>query len=440
MPLLTRAQFKARRPQGDYQAYLRYVARKGGAAMSAAASAALAGGGGSGGGKPSAAGGSGGSSGPGSSAGGSSGGGAPSAASGQPAGLYSQWASAYRSGDEGAQLRAINQLLGSSYGSVDEATRALDLGYGFAGLEQWRQNLGGSPVSEAGNPALLNVSMGSAATDTPSFQRLWNYLFDVGPEEARRIVAERAALVPEWAPAAYDAVTGQGVNWSTELFGSPEVNYRDPSRPLFGAGQTPTSLSQLGSLQAGEGGYLQGLSAAQVMTELYPLLWRSRNDPGFRQWMADEGKGLSFGAGVGNSLMMDAPSYQTYAALGHPGDPTMKGVVHGSTGGADWSYSPLLGQGDVSAGGRWGQQAAVNVEGILSGAIRPEYFADPASYWEMVRTSLGSGGAAAFTGDPSYWFRGAYEGANPVGLDPDYVKRLLALITGEASPGVGEVE
>lgn len=432
MPLLSKQQFKAQRPGGDYQAYLRYVARRGGAGMSAAASAVLAGA------RPAAAGGSGGSgprppAAPPKAAGApGSGGGGSSRDDGDTDGLYNVWAAAERSGDEAGQVAAVNRLLGTNYATIAEATRALDLGYGFAGVEQWRRNLGGEKVTEAGDPALLNVSMGSAATDRSSFRRLFNYLFDVGPARAREIVAQRQALVPEWGQRAYDAVTGSGANWSTDFLGDPGINYRDPSKPLFEAGYHPASLWGVSGGQAGEEGWLRSLSAEQLLSEVFPTFWKSRNDPAFRE--ANQGN-VAFGSGP-NSLYRQTDSYKTYSALGHPGDPTMRGVVHGSNAGADWSYQPLTGKGDVSAGGLRGGGSGV-VQGLLSGDIKPEHFADPATYWELVRTSLGAGGAAAFTGDPSYWFRGPYESANPAGLDPDYLSRLMALITGGQAPAGG---
>lgn len=434
MPLLSKQQFMAQRPGGDYQAYLRYVARRGGAGMSAAASAVLAGARPAAGVKPGSGSGSGGSgprppAAPPKAAGAPGSGGGSNPDDGDTDGLYNVWAAAERSGDEAGQVAAVNRLLGTNYATIAEAARALDLGYGFAGVEQWRRNLGGAPVTEAGDPALLNVSMGSAATDKSSFRRLFNYLFDVGPQKAREIVAARQALVPEWGQRAYDAVTGSGANWSTDFLGDPGINYRDPSKPLFEAGYHPASLWGVSGGQAGEEGWLRSLSAEQLLSEVFPTFWKSRNDPAFRE--ANQGN-VAFGSGP-NSLYRQTPSYQTYAALGHPGDPTMQGWVSGLTGGGNWRYRPLTGEGGITPGGPVGHIA----EALLNGGIRPEYFADPQSYWEMVRTTLGAGGAAAFTGDPSYWFRGAYEGANPAGLDSAYLQRLLALITGGQS---GEVE
>lgn len=309
---------------------------------------------------------------------------------------------------------------------MEEATRALDLGYGFAGLEQWRQNVGGIPVSEAGDPALLNVSMESAASDEPSFQRLWNYLFDVGPARAREIVAGRQALVPGWAQAAYDDVTGQGVEWNVSMLSDPAVNYRDPTKPLFAEGSHPSSLWPVSFGGAGEEGWLRSLSAEQLMREVFPTFWRSRNDPEFR---AANAENMAFGSGP-QSVYRQSPSYQTYAALGHPGDPTMRGWTHGFTSSNNWGYRPLTGEGFVAPGNASGRG---DLFGALTGpgGLRPEYLADPQVYWDMLRGAAGSGGMAWYTGDPQYWFRGPYEGANPAGLDPDYVKRLLALITGE---------
>ncbi|MEK9171990.1 MAG: peptidoglycan-binding domain-containing protein, partial [Patescibacteria group bacterium] len=61
-------------------------------------------------------------------------------------------------GADAEQLSLVNYALGTSYKTLDEAKRALEIPFMFAGREQWVLNLSGNQAKVAANPALQNVT------------------------------------------------------------------------------------------------------------------------------------------------------------------------------------------------------------------------------------------------------------------------------------------
>jgi hypothetical protein len=300
----------------------------------------------------------------------------------------------------------------------------------FAGREQWVRNLAGANGDVP--PHLRNVGMESPVSD-PNAMNLLLGRAQHAVANGRSLAAdvqEWQALVPSWAPGARDQLAAQGIPFSMELLASPEINLHDASKPLFTPGAHPSSLSGLGVDQAGEGAFLASLSAAELMTQIWPSAYRYNHRPAGAPVPEGLEAGLTFGSPVmradgtyARSPIMETEAYKRWAALGFPGDPTQNGVVRGSYGA---SYNPLLGTGDPGQGlGGLGQS-------MTSGGLQPGHLFPFVNDWapnrDLVVSSLGVIGAAAFLNDPSVYFAGPREAYNPASLDADTIARMRALM------------
>jgi hypothetical protein len=335
--------------------------------------------------------------------------------------------------DEAGQLDLLKRagLADAGAASLADALRELELPFMFAGREQWVRNLTREGDQKL-PPELRNVSMESPLADEAARRLLLG--------RARQAVAQGRSLagdvtmwrdlVPEWAPRVRDALAAQGVPFSVELLASPEINLNDPSKPLFAQAARPSSLAGLGVDQAGEAAFLRSLSAEELMTQIWPLYWQYHHRPAGAPIPAGFEAGLTFGSPVQRSdgtfirsPVMETDVYKRWSALGFPGDPTQNGVIKGPNGS---SYNPLLGTGEPGTGiGALGRA-------LVSGSLKPEYFAAGTSDWgpnrDLVISVLGIIGAAAFLDDPSVYFSGPRAAYDPALLDEDTKARMLALM------------
>jgi hypothetical protein len=324
-----------------------------------------------------------------------------------------------------ALLERLLRAAGFS-GSMDEMMRQLDLGYSFAGVEQFRRNQAGEHGFAENDPAFQNVSMQSILSDPSSMSRVVGEMMGAleRGEDVQALWAQRQAQVPDWAPAVYDELRAGGAPWSTELFGDPGINYRDPTQPLFAPGSSPHSLSQLTGLQAGEEGFYAGLSAAELMSQIYPHYSAYYNRPagapapfaGFTFGSADPTQGQV-------NPVRESDLYQRWVALGQPGDPSMNGAILGLEG--SW-YNPLLGTGSPGAPEGPGSGLA---QAIASGQLTPGMFENATYNSDIFTGTLGLLGAAVLGGDPSIFFgTGDRAQFNPQNLDAATIQRLLAVM------------
>lgn len=350
----------------------------------------------------------------------------------------------------GAQLRLL-QAAGIADGtsSLDDALAALELPFMFAGREQWAANLAGGDGA-AGDSRLWNVTMESVLQDENA-RRLLLGRAAQALEDRKTMASDLAyweSLVPEWAPRVRDELASEGIPFSVELIASPEVNLHDASEPLFGNGVHPTSLFSLGVLQAGENAYLRGLSAEELMTELWPLVWRYHHRPAGAP--APEGfeAGLTLGGAVriacsevvANgcingikyrfSPVRDTSSYIRWIAYGTPGlggAGQHNGYIVDD--GIGMGYNPLTGDYFDTSGGaavrdsqrrRW-------LSLLQSGALQPGHFITP---WREVVQGLLTNriSSAGFLGDPSIYFTGVYAPFAPDKLSADTRARLAAVV------------
>lgn len=205
----------------------------------------------------------------------------------------------------------IRQMFGSTGSRSPEAAASivraqtgydlptLELARQFGGREQWVRNLEGRG-GDALPPWLRNVSMvGFSDPDTLALLmgNLGTYSARGATDDWIRNQQELQKLVPAWAPEVAKDLKAQGLPYfPIELLASPELNLTDPSKPLFDAGEAPTSLFQLGVLQGGENAFYRGLSAEELMRYIAPLYWqqyhRAAGSP------APYETGLTFGSPV----------------------------------------------------------------------------------------------------------------------------------------------
>jgi hypothetical protein len=308
-------------------------------------------------------------------------------------------------------------------GTLNEQIAQLAPLYMNAGLQQWNTNLAGDNATVAGNPSLQNANpyFGYQALQTLTGQMM------AGLQEGDKAFANvqaalggRSALgMPEWMGANVQSQIanrgGDAYAWlmdpknsgsslaSFELLMSPDINYTDPSKPLFAAGANPPSLSQLTQGgQAGESAFYRGLSAEELMNIVYPK-YDAYYNRGAGNPVPEGMSGFGFGEQTEGSLVggpfdpgyvpafwnhpirsekgtyalapqdpgydgsnrfgIEAPWYVTdpgepdpanmlysrWNAYGHPGDPTQNGTIHGGnfmTGPAE--FNALTGAGSYA--------------------------------------------------------------------------------------------
>jgi hypothetical protein len=335
--------------------------------------------------------------------------------------------------DEAGRLDLLKRagLADPGASSLAEALQDLELPFMFAGREQWVRNLQRAGDAQV-EPWLRNVSMESPINDQNALNLLLGRARDA-VASGRSLAADVSKwreLVPSWAPGVRDQLASEGIPFSVELLSSPEINLTDPSKPLFGAGARPSCLAGLGVNDAGESAFLRSLSAEELMTQVWPLAYQYYHRPAGAPVPEGFEAGLTFGSPAQRadgtfvrSPIMETDAYKRWAALGFPGDPTQNGVVGGAYGA---SYNPLLGTGDPGNGvGGLGRS-------IASGDLRPEHLYPFTSDWnanrDVVISSLGVIGAAAFLDDPSVYFAGPRADYNPANLDEATRARLTALL------------
>lgn len=216
-------------------------------------------------------------------------------------------------------LQVINNRLGTSYASIAEATKALELPFLFAFVEQWRRNTQGPGVED--EPRLHNLSPANPRYDTKARKLLVGHLRD--SKDPKGAVKFWKTLVPAWAPAVRDQLNKAGIPFSIELLQDADVNL-DGNPPLFAGDANVTSLSQLGVNQKGERGYLRSLGADTLMLEVWPPYYRQHHRKAGEA--APYPQGLTFGAPYYDvttgtylrSPLMSTPSYAAWSKAGQP--------------------------------------------------------------------------------------------------------------------------
>ena len=194
-------------------------------------------------------------------------------------------------GTDAEQLSLINYAFGTSYKTLDEAKRALEIPFMFAGREQWVLNLSGNQAKVEASPALQDVTM--VGLDDKNAWLLFlgglqQQLIHGGTAEARKILTERQKLVPAWVPGVATKLRGEGIPFSVELLASPEINLTDPTQPLFPENSVPSSLFSLGVLQQGEKNFLRTFSAPELLEQIWPMYYayyhRNPGESVFDSW------------------------------------------------------------------------------------------------------------------------------------------------------------
>ena len=207
---------------------------------------------------------------------------------------------------EQGQLNLINEKAGTMYGSLGEAKRALGPGAQMAGAVQYVLNqLGKNSVVEA-NPYLQNASM-VGLYDPSAFQLFMGAL--VNSLDPQKMLADRAALVPDWMPAVQNAVMALGnPALDVSLLADPAIMQPEikggkvtsaglpsPSEPLFGPEGRPPSLPGALGLQTGEASFARSLSPEELLRFIGPLDWAYYHRPAGAPVPAGYEAGLSFG-------------------------------------------------------------------------------------------------------------------------------------------------
>ena len=250
----------------------------------------------------------------------------------------------------GGQLNLINRQTGQNYSTLTAALNAEELPFQFAGLEQWRQNLGNNNANVAQNPYLQNASM-VGLSDPQSLALFFGGLMQPwgsgmkSPNDAyantaaiRAMLAKRQALVPSWAPDVASQLREQGLPYMpVSLLGDPGINLNDPSKPLFAGNANPTSLFGLTQGQQGERAALRSLSAPELMLQYAKPYMDYYNRPAGSPVPDYLQAGLTMGSPVwqgGNNYLMsptmETPGYNRWSAYGMPGDPTSPGYLTGT--------------------------------------------------------------------------------------------------------------
>jgi len=167
---------------------------------------------------------------------------------------------------------------------------------------------------------------------------------------------------------------------------SPDINYLDPSQPLFPAGSNPASLAQLTmGGQQGESAFYRGLSAQELMDIVYPKYDAFYNRPAGSP--PPEGmSGFGFGQQTEGSLV---------------GDPQSAGYVPGfwdhPIRSEAWEYALSGPQEGMSGDNKWGIPWAGWVQDAYSSAP------DPANLLYGRWSSYGFPGDPTQNGDVHSW-------------------------------------
>lgn len=393
--------------------------------------------------------------------------------------------------DDPARLEQALNAAGIPGATLQEKLKNAMLAYTFAGLEQFRNNITMNWDAVISNPALQNVGMYAGKNALRSIiGETIEYLSDGQGDKLRNIWSQRFSMVPSWdfgkypwPEDIYSALKDPNhpTFWSTELLSSPEINYKDPSRPLFDPTENPSSLLQLTGGGRGERAFYASLSPEELMLNILPLynayynrpagseapfsgftfgalgkttpgatpldnnylppfwdhpirspLWQLalQEDPGSNRFGVEQpawAKNL-YGAGI-DAIPMANQLYARWQVYGYPGDPTQNGVItdYGGPLGKFVQFVPLTGQGGASFSGSMGSQ----FNDWINDTIPPNWLAGPVSNytsWSQVPIDLlkewwpawgvlGYLGSAAALGHPEYYWM--YPWAAP--FSPDKV-------------------
>ena len=207
----------------------------------------------------------------------------------------------------------------------DKRVKELELGFVFAGIEQWRRNLAGDPINERTEAWLTHVSFQNPSYDSPTRVLLENSMTLFRKRrKAAMIEAKRGALVPDWAHAVQIMLDAKGIPFTGDLISSPEIDLSGFA-PLFPKGARPVSLFSLTGFQAGESGFYRSLSVVELMVEIYPLYWRYYHRPAGAPVPPEMLAGFAFGSPVlmpdGTYLrspVMSTAAYERWSASGQP--------------------------------------------------------------------------------------------------------------------------
>lgn len=438
MALLTQQQFKQQRPQGSYQQYLQFIAKRGGPQMQAAAQAALRGTRpqtpAQGGTRPPGAAG-----GPAGGLPGSTGRFGGAAQGSLTAGGLKDYLAAGRSYEPILNDPALLQAtlgLGGYSGSLDEMLQQALLGSSFGAVDRWRINQTGEGEQ---NPS---TESSSYALDMNELQRIVGSIqrdLRLG-RPAGQLAQQRGQFVPDWAPETFGQIVGSegildklrqaqkdktGLGFDLSYLASPGINLSDPTQLLFDPRSNPQSLLGATGGGAGERGFLSTLGAQEFMTQILPKLRAAFNQGAGEQ--NPYGGMLTLGSyndmtGEIGGPMRAADSYKRWTAYGQPGNDmdAYDGVESGA-------YNPFTGAYNYAQ--RPGPFGLLPNQ-IMSGQVRPEHFFPFEPSWapnqDLLLTLLGRGVTAGFLQDPSIWFSGPYAPYAPGQIGEDAYARLLA--------------
>jgi hypothetical protein len=350
-------------------------------------------------------------------------------------------------GTDAGRLYLLNLATGRNYADLGAAMADLGPEYSFAGAQQYRLNRSGSNAEVAGNPALHSVSMQDATMDEPTKIMLINRIIETmaegGPQAAQALIKSWEDIAPDWAQGTADKLHEGGTRFTTELFGSPEVQWDDPTQPLFGQGSHPDSLMGLTGFGAGEEAFYRNFSAQQLMEEVFPQFSQyyhreagseapfpglmfgqisenpNWNVPGAENWVTS---GVPY---RDPHPIRDSLAYNIWSKYGMPGDYTMNGNVRGPNG--SW-YNPLSQEGSPGTG------MTPFGAGMLDGSILPQHLAGGATDWsahsDLALSEFGNIGASVFLDDPSIYLGDlAHEN-----IDPNFIARMIAVMQDPYNP------
>lgn len=157
--------------------------------------------------------------------------------------------------------------------------KRLELGFIFAGIQQYRRNLTGNLINAKAEPWLTNVSFQNPRYDPPTRVLLENSMEDFrAHRKAKRVLVERNKLIPLWAPMVRAKLDEQKIPFTGDLLWSPEINL-DGVSPLYGPGVRPISLFNLTMGQQGESDFYGSINAIELMMTIFPLYWRYYHRP-----------------------------------------------------------------------------------------------------------------------------------------------------------------
>lgn len=172
-------------------------------------------------------------------------------------------------------LNQINKVFGTSYGSFEEAMKALELPLQMAGLAKWNMNTsrGGTPPKE-----LWNTSMGSIFTDQQAYGLFIGRIFETNKAGSMaNDLKYWQSVTPDWL---YDAKERFDENYNNQN-GDPSSMWNrfdvsllagmdlNSNAPIGDAASSPHLLGLTG-LQAGSMGLYAGMTPEEFVNFVMP--------------------------------------------------------------------------------------------------------------------------------------------------------------------------